>query len=113
MSEKMIRTQVHLTKEQVEYLDGLALASGKSKSDYVRLALDRYRASTAYLDEMEEIAAEVHPWMTFEQFQGWLQFQYRLRFEGKKNGNGDSRVIDMLEEILRILKGEHGTEHRG
>jgi predicted DNA-binding protein len=110
----MKRINFWVTEDQAEFLTEWAKATGKTQSDYVRSALDHYKAATGYIDEMDEIAAEVHPWMTYEQFVGWLQFRYRLTYEGKdhKNGNGNGQVIALLEEILTILKGgQHDTDH--
>jgi hypothetical protein len=109
----MIRTNVYITEEQHEYLNELAKLSGKTVSDYIREAIDRHRATSTYIAEMPEIAEEVHPWMTYEQFVGWLQFRYRLTYEGKdhKNGNGNGQVIALLEEILSILRGTYDNTH--
>lgn len=106
----MKRTTIWITEEQHDYLMELSKTSGKNFSDHIREAIDRQRATTGYIDGMAEIAEEVHPWMTYEQFIGWLQFRYRLKFEGKDR-NGDDKIIAMLTEILEILRHDDPTDY--
>ncbi len=107
----MIRTNIYVTEDQHEYLAEQAKATGKTASDIVRSAIDRMRAQTVYISDTIEMAEEVHPDFTYEQFQAWLLFRWRLKYEGKDYRNGNGEVKAMFEEILTILRGNHDNSH--
>lgn len=100
----MKRLHTYLTDEQHEYLTGLSESTGKTVADFVRMAVDRMKAQTGYIYDTIEMAEEVHPEMTYDQFIGWLQFRWRLRHEGKEY-NGHAEVLAKLDEIMEMIKG--------
>lgn len=116
----MKRLHTYLTDEQHEYLVSLSESTGKTIADFVRMAIDRMKAQTVYVDDTIDMAEEVHPEFTYEQFQAWLLFRWRLRHEGKEHANGDVlvRMVTHLEDelaemklMLRQLLGEDDAEN--
>jgi hypothetical protein len=100
----MKRLHTYLTDEQHEYLVALSGSTGKTIADYVRMAIDRMKAQTVYVDDTIEMAEEVHPEFTYEQFQAWLLFRWRLRHEGKEHNGNNAEILAKVDEILELLR---------
>lgn len=105
------RTNIYLTDSQYEYLIEHAEDKGVSVSHIIRQALD-WHLTIQSLDDNPQVQEikEQFPWMTTEGVLTHLVGWWR---EGKdyRNGNGNGQVIEMLEEILTILRGTHDTDH--